>query len=168
MHMRLIDQLAATRLYYHRPLPTLPDILLIDIPTSYSGEGLALDRYYPVILETLAEMHEFETFLCERRTELIAPSLLARRPSSLRTDDIVVAQYRPPAPGWPWLQLCCWPNRYTMMVPDPAEEFARGTYTVDAFDTAADISAAELRLRAALGTNEARHVRSISALGGHA
>src|SRR3546814_10468849 len=65
--MRLIDELAANRLYYHRPLATLPDILLIDIPLRFSGGGLALGRYYPVILESLAEMHEFEAYLCEPR-----------------------------------------------------------------------------------------------------
>jgi hypothetical protein len=113
----------------------LPDILLIDIPPGFAGDGLALGRYYPVILETLAEMHEFEAFLCERRSDLVSPSLLARRPSNLRTDDIVFARYSPPAPGWPWLQLCCWPSRYTMMVPHSADEFARGAYTVDAFES---------------------------------
>ncbi len=168
MSMRLIDQLAAERIYYHRPLPTLPDILLIDIPVGHSGDGLALGRYYPVILEALAEMHEFEAFLCERRAELISPSLLDRRPSGLRTDDIVFARYRPPVPGWPWLHLCCWPRHYTMMAPDPGETFARGAYTIDAFVNADDIDAAERRLLATLGSNEARHVRSIPAVAGHA
>src|SRR3546814_20732035 len=68
----LIDELAANRLYDHRPLATLPDILLIDIPLRFSGGGLALGRYYPVILESLAEMHEFEAYLCEPRMTLIA------------------------------------------------------------------------------------------------
>ncbi|WBQ17717.1 hypothetical protein [Sphingobium yanoikuyae] len=166
--MRLIDQLAATRIYYLRPLPTLPDILLIDIPASFAGDGLALGRYYPVILESLAEMHEFETFLCERRSELIPPSLLSRRPSSLRTDGIVFARYTPSAPGWPWLHLCCWPARYTMMVHEPAEEFARGAYTIDAFESVDDIILAERRLLATLGPHEARYVLSIPAVGGHA
>lgn len=146
----------------------MPDILLIDIPPSLSGDELALGRYYPVILETLAEMHEFETFLCERRTDLISPSLLARRPSSLRADDIVIARYSPPSPPWPSLQLCCWPIPYTMMVLNPADAFARGAYTVDAFESAAEISAAELQLLAALGRNEALHVLPLPVIGGHA
>lgn len=166
--MRLIDQLAAVRIYYHRPLPTLPDILLLDIPSGHAGDGLALGRYYPVILETLAEMHEFDTFLCKRRTALIAPSLFDRRLSGLRTDDIVFARYRPPAPRWPWLHLCCWPPHYTMMAPDPGETFARGAYTIDAFTDADEIDAAERRLLATLGPHEARHVRSIRAVAGHA
>ncbi|MBS49508.1 MAG: hypothetical protein CMN60_17740 [Sphingobium sp.] len=166
--MRLIDQLAAERIYYHRPLPTLPDILLIDIPPGFSGDGLALGRYYPVILETLAEMQEFEAFLCERRTELISPSLLDRRPSGLRTDDIVFARYRPSAPCWPWLHLCCWPPHYTMTASDPGDNFARGAYTVDAFFSVDEVDAAERLLLATLGPSEARHVRSIPSVAGHA
>lgn len=166
--MRLIDQLAATRIYYPRPLPSLPEILLIDIPPALAGEGLALGRYYPVILESLAEMHEFETFLCEQRTDLVSPSLLARRPSSLRADNIIFARYSPPAPGWPWLQLGCWPIRYTMMTPFTPDGFARGVYTVDAFESAAEIKAAEGRLLAALGPHEARYVQTQAGDGGHA
>lgn len=166
--MRLIDQLAATRIYYPRPLPTLPGILLIDIPPGFSGDGLALGRYYPVILETLAEMHEFEAFLCERRTELISPTLLDRRSSGLRTNDIVFARYSPPAPHWPWLHLCCWPPRYTLLVPHPEDEFARGAYTIDAFQSADDVNAAEQRLLSVLGPHEARHVESIGGIVGRA
>src|SRR3546814_14109634 len=81
--MRLIDELAANRLYYHRPLATLPDILLIDIPLRFSGGGLALGSHYPVILESLAEMHEFEAYLCEPRMTLIETALLDRRRSAL-------------------------------------------------------------------------------------
>ncbi|OAN53505.1 hypothetical protein [Sphingobium sp. TCM1] len=161
--MRLIDRLAARRIYYHRPLPTLPDILLIDIPSQFSGPGLALDRYYPVILETTAEAHEFEAFLCERRERLIAPGLLDRRPSALHSEDIVFARYSPPEPDWPWLQLCCWPRHYAAFAMDPDEMFARGAYTVDAFDDADDIGAAEIRLLATLGPDEARRVQSIPA-----
>src|SRR3546814_15246349 len=63
--MRLIDDLAARRLYYQRSLATLPDILLIEIPARFAGSGLALHRYYPIILESLDEQQEFESFLCE-------------------------------------------------------------------------------------------------------
>lgn len=166
--MRLIDHLAARRLYYHRPLPTLPDILLIDIPQQFSGGGLALDRYYPVILETLAEMDEFERFLCERRPALVAPALLDRRPSALRVDDIILARYSPPASHWPWLQLCCWPHNYTRMVSHSAEAFARGTYTVDAFVDADDIDAAQRALLATLDPQHARHLRWVTDAAGHA
>lgn len=166
--MRLIDHLAARRIYYHRPMPTLPDILLIDVPSQFSGPGLALDRYYPVIVETAAESHEFETFLCDRRDRLIAPALLDRRPSALLSEDIIFARYSPPAPNWPWLQLCCWPRHYVALALNPEEMFARGAYTVDAFDDANDIGAAELRLLATLGPDKLRLVRPIPAILGHA
>lgn len=166
--MRLIDHLAARRLYYHRPLPTLPDILLIDIPQQFSGGGLVLDRYYPVILETLAECQEFEAYLCERRPALVAPALLDRRPSALHTDDIIFARYHPPAPHWPWLQLCCWPRGYTALVSESGDTFARGAYTVDAFADPDDIDAAQLALLATLGPHETRHVRPAPDATGHA
>lgn len=166
--MRLIDHLAARRIYYQRPLPTLPDILLIDVPSQFSGQGLALDRYYPVIVETVAEAHEFEAFLCERRKRLIAPALLDRRPSALLTEDIIFARYSPPAPNWPWLQLCCWPRHYVALALDPEEAFARGAFTIDAFDDAESIGAAEARLLATLGPTEARLVQPIPAPLGHA
>jgi len=161
--MRLIEGLAARRRYYGRPLPTLPDILLIDIPRTYAGSSLALGRYYPIILETLAELGEFETFLCAERDQLIPPNLLDHRPSSLQAHDIIFARYAPASPDWPWLLLCRWPSAYVAMVPDPAEDFARGAYTIEAFAHATEMDEAEQRLLAALGPHEARHVRSVTA-----
>jgi hypothetical protein len=64
--MRLIDDLAARRLYYQRSLATLPDILLIEIPARFAGSGLALHRYYPVILESLDEQQEFDRSCASR------------------------------------------------------------------------------------------------------
>ncbi|QJU60637.1 hypothetical protein HL653_12490 [Sphingomonas sp. AP4-R1] len=166
--MRLIDDLAATRLYYNRPLATLPDILLIDIPPRFSGGGLALGRYYPVILESLAEMHEFEAFLCEPRKTLVAPALLDRRPSGLRASDIIFARYEPQAPNWPWLLICFWPQSYTAMVPPSDDSFARGSYTIDAYSTERELIAAELKLLGTLGPDQARIVRSAATRVGHA
>ncbi|WP_317153766.1 hypothetical protein [Sphingopyxis indica] len=166
--MRLIDELAAKRLYYHRPLPTLPDILLIDIPPRFSGGGLALGRYYPVILESLSEMHEFEAHLCESRMTLEAPALLDRRPSGLRTTDIIFARYEPQVPNWPWLLICFWPRSYTAMVSPSADTFARGSYTIDAYSTAGELTDAELKLLATLGPEQARIVRSVATRLGNA
>ena len=168
LFMRLIDDLAAARLYYHRPLPTLPDILLIDIPPRFSGGGLALGRYYPVILESLAEMHEFEAFLCEPRTTPVAPALLDRRPSALRTRDIIFARYEPQIPTWPWLLICFWPQSYTAMVLPSADTFARGSYTIDAYSTEEELTDAELKLLATLGPEQARIVRSVATRLGNA
>jgi hypothetical protein len=166
--MRLIDDLAANRHYYQRSLATLPDILLIEIPAHFAGSGLALDRYYPVILESLAELHEFETFLCEPRDVPVPPALLDHRPSSLRAENIVFARYEPKALHWPWLLLCCWPRNYTALVPSHSEAFARGAYTVEAFTSAGEVDLAQAALLAALGPHEARYVRSVAGTVGNA
>jgi len=55
-----------------------------------------------------------------------------------------------------------------MVAPDPGETFARGAYTIDAFANADDIDAAERLLLTTLGPHEARHVRSIPVMAGHA
>jgi hypothetical protein len=39
--------------------------------------------------------------------------------------------------------LCCWSPYYTIMAPDPGETFARGAYTMVAFDNGDDIDADE-------------------------
>jgi hypothetical protein len=160
--MRLIDTLASRRIYYPRPIPTVPDILLVDVPSRYCGSNLALGRYYPVILETLAEMSEFEAFLCMRRTEPVSPNLLDRRPSALQTDDIVFARYSPPAAGWPWVLLCRWPLRYTAMVPSVGDDFARGAYTIDVFGEEQEVDDMEGKLLGALGPAEIRRVRALA------
>jgi len=156
--MRLIETLAARRVYYSRSLPTLPDILLIDIPLRYAGDALALGRFYPVILETLAEVTEFEAFLCEDRTELVAPSLLDRRRSSLQSDEILFARYSPPGEGWPWLLLCRWPTHYTRLVPPGGSEFAREAYTIDVFERPDDLELAERKLLTTLSPCKVRHI----------
>lgn len=166
--MRLIDDLAAQRLYYPRPLPTLPDILLIDIPQHFAGSSLALGRYYPVIIESQGEALEFEAFLCAPRAKPVPPALLDRRPTALRARDIVFARYVPPLALWPHLLLCCWPETYTAMVPSSGDEFARGAYTLDAFSDEQDLDAAEQTLLKTLGADEARRVRSVAAKAGHA
>ena len=166
--MRLIDDLAARRLYYPRPLPTLPDILVIDVPTRFAGAGLALDHYYPIVLETLAEMQEMEAFLCTDRGGPVVPDLFDRRPSGLRVRDIVFARYPPAAPDWPFLLLCSWPESYTAMVPRGGDDFARGAYTIEAFENESALEDAEQTLLATLGVHQARRVRSVGATIGNA
>lgn len=139
-------------------MPALPDILLIDIPSRFAGQGLALDRYYPVILETMAEASEFEAFLCKDRPVLITPSLLDRRPSAFLVGDLTLARYAPPAAGWPWLVLCCWPLAYTRMVPVPNDYLARGSYTIEAFAEAEEIDAFEQQFFAGYGPCASRTI----------
>jgi hypothetical protein len=151
--MRLVDDLAARRILYGRPLATLPDVLLIDIPRAFASHSLPFGRYYPVIIETDAEYAEMETFLDRDRPSLVVPDLLDRRPSALSGDDIVFARYAPSAPGWPWLLLCRWPVDYAAMVPQNDDHFARGTYTCEVFEAFDDLADAEARLLEVLGSH---------------
>lgn len=151
--MRLLDDLAARRALYGRPLATMPDVLLIDIPPVYASPSLPLGRYYPVILETDAEYAEMTAFLVVERSRPVVPDLFDRRPSALRADDIVIARYAPPRPEWPWLMLYRWPADYAAMVPVRDDYFARGAYTSEAFATLEELVQAEARLIGTLGSH---------------
>jgi hypothetical protein len=151
--MRLVDDLAARRILYGRPLATMPDVLLIDIPSSYASPSLPLGRYYPVIIETDVEYLEMEAFLDRDRPLLVAPDVLDRRASGLRGDDIVFARYAPSAPGWPCLLLCRWPVDYAALVPQNDDHFARGAYTCEVFETIDELADAQARLLGVLGSH---------------
>lgn len=151
--MRLVDHLAARRLFYLRPWATMPDVLLIDVPPAFASPSLPLGRYYPVILENDVEYAEMAAFLERERTRAVVPDLFDRRPSALRGDDIVFARYAPPGPGWPWLLLCRWPADYTAMVPQDGDHFARGAYTSEVFETIEALVRAEARLVDTLGSH---------------
>lgn len=151
--MRLTDDLAARRRLYPRPLATMPDVLLIDIPLAFASPSLPFGRYYPVIVETDAEYAEMESFLGQDRARLVAPDLLDRRRSGLRGDDIVFARYAPSGADWPWLLLCRWPADYAAMVPGDGDYFARDAYTCEVFETVDDLADAEARLLSVLGSH---------------
>lgn len=129
--MRLADGLARRRLRYPRPLPTLPDLLVIDVPPVFAAAALPLGRYYPVIIETEAEWREWEAFIAGERERPVAPDLLDRRGSQLTCDEIALVHYDPPVPGWPWIILCRWPPEHVMLATQGADDFARGAYTID-------------------------------------
>ena len=71
--MRLSDDLAARRRLYAMPLVTAPAVMVIDIPPHLAGQGLALDRYYIVMIETNEELAAFEAFLTADRTPCDCP-----------------------------------------------------------------------------------------------
>lgn len=121
----------------------MPAILVIDIPRDLARASLPLDRYYPMILETEEEAREMEAFLAMPRPQIVLPDLFDRKPSALRCEDIVFARHAPAAPGWPWLLLCCWPRRFTDMVPANSDLFAGSAYTIELFETLAELVAAE-------------------------
>lgn len=126
--MRLIHKLAAWRILYRRPIVTMPDILVIDIPARYSAPSLPLGRYYPIILETLSELNEIQAFLAAEQPFPVVPDLFDRCPSALDASDITFCRYAPPNPDWPILLLCHWPLEFTAMVPPASNAFARGCH----------------------------------------
>lgn len=156
--MYSLDQdLARRRLLYPRPLLTLPDVLLIDLPARFAGDTLPLGRYYPIIVETERERVELDHYLTAERAAPIVPDLFDHRSSQLSCDRVTIATYEPPVAGWPFLLLCHWPARYTVMVRDKSF-FARGAYTSELFDTLGELTAASTRLLAVLGRNLALDV----------
>jgi len=165
--MRLTDDLAARRRLYSRALATMPDVLLIDIPPVFASPSLPLGRYYPVIVETDAEFAEMEAFLDRDRSKPVVPDLLDRRPSALRGDDIVFARYAPPVPGWPWLMLCRWPADYAATVPRNGDDFARGAYTCEVFETVDGLVDAEARLLGVLNSHRPVRLAAMPEIMGH-
>ncbi|MBO9375502.1 hypothetical protein GG804_01855 [Sphingomonas histidinilytica] len=160
--MRLVDELAAHRMLYVRALPTLPDILLIDIPPRFAAPTLPMGRYYPIILESPTELLEMEAFLHAERPTAIPPNLFDRRSSALLTEDIIFARYAPPGPAWPWLLLCCWPAAYRSLVPSESDQFAREIYTIELFATLADLEATEMLLLETLGTQQVLQIKYLA------
>ncbi|QOT73103.1 hypothetical protein H5V43_04050 [Sphingobium fuliginis] len=159
--MRLIHDLAVRRILYRRPIPTMPDILVIDIPPRYAAPSLPLGRYYPIIIETRFELDEIETFLAAERDFPVVPDLFDRRPSALTGGDIVFCHYAAPAPEWPLLLLCHWPANFTVMVPPTSDSFARGCYTTAMFESIDALDQTEDRLLTTLGRHHPVIVKPI-------
>ncbi|WP_339348568.1 hypothetical protein [uncultured Sphingomonas sp.] len=128
--MRLADDLARRRLCYPRPLPTLPDLCVIDVPAAYASATLPLGRYYPVIIETDREWCEWDAFLHAERDAPVAPDLLDRRASALIASEITFAHYDPIQPGWSWILLCRRPTEHIAVAGDHGDLFARSAYTI--------------------------------------
>lgn len=133
--MRLADQLAAHRLVYTHPAAATPSLIVIDIPWSLAGDGLALGHYYTVVAETPAELAEFDEFLVLDRPQLVAPDLLDRRPTGHEPRTVTLIEYAPCEPGWPWILLCQWPPAFAVHGQSDPEMLARGVYTFEAFRT---------------------------------
>lgn len=147
----LTDDLARRRVLYSRPLPTLPDVLVIDVPPPFAHASLPLARFYPILVENEQELGEVEAFLTEPRAGPTRPDLLDRRASGLVADRIIFAAYAPPAITWPHLLLCHWPRRLVDLAADP-DLFARRAYTTEMFDTAEELADTSTRLLSVLGS----------------
>jgi len=161
--MRLGDILASRRRHYSRPLPTLPDICVIDIPQPYASPSLPLGRYYPVIIETEAEWAEWDHFLATDRIVPCAPDLFDRRPSALHAGTITFAHYDPAETGWPWILLCCWPADHVARAGDEGDLFARSAYSVEIAATHAERDAMADRVLDRLGRDRALNLTFIPA-----
>lgn len=134
---RLSQTLARERMLYVSPMIAAPSVMLIDMPVRNRGEGLALGRYYAIIVETDEERAELDRFLDEPRSAAVAPDILDRRPSAMVSDNVFISRYEPPEEGWPWVLVCRWPEPYSRVANDtPGCDMARGCYTMEVFEHA--------------------------------
>lgn len=134
---RLDQDLARDRRLYLPPLPTLPMVSVIAIPPHFASQSLPLGRYYVAILETEAEVAEFEAYLAAPRPGPIAPTLFERRPSRLAATHMMVGPYVPPEAGWPYIILVHCPPDSVESAPVP-DDFLRGAYSLNLFATEDD------------------------------
>jgi hypothetical protein len=157
----LAATLARRRIYYPRPVATLPDILMIDVPRRFPSERLALGRYWLIMVETIDEQSEIESFLEMERDSVVLPDLLDERPSRMPTKHLTIAHYRPSEPRWPYVQLCEWPADFTAKAPDKNRMFKRGAYTFELFRDRERLEKATKILLASLDRRHAPHVEIV-------
>lgn len=103
----------------------------------FRGESLPLGRFYPLITETIEEVREVVAFLEEQREQLVAPTLLEQRPSTIVSDGPGVWRYEPDAPGWPWITLFCWPAEVRELASGRGVRLSRGCYSIELFESRA-------------------------------
>lgn len=160
---RLSVDMARKRMLYPAITIAAPSVTMIELPVQHRGTGLGLERYYPVMLETDAELQEFEQFLEQPRSEAAAPDLLDRRPSALQSGNVLIFRYEPPAESWPWLLVCCWPPNFTAADAMMGASMARGCYTTEMFEHAADLNNHSLALLRTLNSDDNIDLRLIAA-----
>ncbi|HVU28813.1 MAG TPA: hypothetical protein VHE36_00295 [Sphingomicrobium sp.] len=157
----LAATLARRRIYYPRPVATLPDVLMIDVPTRFASKRLALGRFWPIMVETIDEQLEIEAFLERERDRLVPPDLLDERPSVMPRKHLTIAHYRPSGSRWPYLQLCQWPADFTARAPDSDRMLARGAYTIELFPDRRKLEKATRVLLASLDRRHSPHVEIV-------
>lgn len=160
---RLSDDLTKKRLLYPSPLISAPSVLVINVPRSNRGTALPLGRYYPIILETDDECAEIECFLNEPRPKAVRPDIFDRRPSQLRSDNVLISRYEPPISGWPWLSVCRWPDNRARAEALPTLLMARGCYTMELFGSEAELNASQVEIVASLGVRHDIELRLLTA-----
>lgn len=157
----LAATIARRRIYYPRPLVTLPDILMIDVPRRLASKHLPPKRFYPIMIETIEEQSEVDAFLSEERDSLIPPDLLDERPSTLPRKHLTIAHYGPSETGWPFVQLCQWPAEFAARASNRDRQFARGAYTLELFHDRQRLEKASKALLASLDRRHALHVEIV-------
>lgn len=160
---RIADAVAKVRMLYPSPTIGAPSVLVIDVPPANRGSGLALDRYYPIIIETDQESAELERFFTKPRVALRRPDLLDHRRSNIHTGNILIWRYDPPIAGWPWIVLARWPDVMTATAPLGADEMARGCYSFELFEHLDEADAHCVTLLEQLGSAHGVSVRLLSA-----
>ena len=65
--------------------------------------------------------------------------------------------------GWPWLSVCRWPDNFTKAGASVGVEMARGCYTMELFDSEADLDASQAAVVANLADRHELRVRLLSA-----
>ena len=157
----LAATLARRRIYYPRPVASLPDILMIDIPRRFASKRLALGRFYPIMVETVEEQAEVEAFLAAERDSMVSPDLLEERLSTFPKEHLTIAHYRPSHAGWPYVQLCQWPAEFAARASSKDRMFARGTYTFELFRDRKRLEKATTAILASLDQRHALHVETV-------
>ena len=157
----LATTIARRRIYYPRPIASLPDILMIDIPRRFASKKLARKRFHLVMVETVEEHAEFERFLEQERDVVVAPDLLDERLSTFPKEHLTIAHFRPSQPGWPYVQLCQWPAEFAARASNQHPMFARGAYTFELFRERKRLEAATTVLLASLDQRHPVHVETV-------
>lgn len=129
----LSTTVARRRIFYPRPIQTMPDILMIDMQAGSGSANEPLEKFHPILIETIAEQHELQEYLEEERQVPSSPDLFDARPSALSPDHITIAHYGPPLDDWPYVLLCRWTSDLTATAPEVLRMFVRGAYTVELF-----------------------------------
>lgn len=159
----LSQTLARDRMLYASPMIAAPSVMLIDMPLRNRGAGLALGRYYAIVLETDQERVELDHFLDRPREAPVAPDILDRRPSAMFSDNVLISRYEPPAHGWPWLLVCRWPEDYSTAARQVSGcDMARGCYTMEVFRHGSELEAHSLLLIEQLATHSEIAIRLLT------
>jgi hypothetical protein len=139
----------------------MPDIVMIGLPAEFRNPQLPHGPYYPILIETIAEQNELETYLKDAGQVPSLPDLLDARPWRLAADHITVAHYGPPTDGWPYVLLCRWPPDLAAAAPHDLRIFVRGVFTIELFENEEGLERASDTLLALLKTRRQARVEII-------